>query len=340
MQQEVSPNPYTIAPHPHALIHPVVYANYKSAIDVYEGGRSHRTVPGQSNTPTAGIFATYPQPFLSRTGAFFDEFIASTLLMFFLYAFKDSGNPGDGNIVAGGLFCKRPSLVFSKYLSSADDCSCYVWYYCSFWVGDRLCYESCKRLWAEIDDLFLGVWTRGVDGGKSLFLGNYSTFLFPRPPFEAAADSSRSQSSPQSSAVSSVAGSMTSFYSRVKHLLTPPGWVFNASHGPGEVVGNRIRGCSFIMQVPVYDGAWEYLGGHATRFDDFGCGDMYRYTRAFGVHQAQQVFKMSVSGFESYFPIVSFLESSLTGFPKFECLAEQDSLQNQLYSVIYRRDAR
>jgi aquaglyceroporin related protein, other eukaryote len=60
----------------------VVYANYKSAIDVYEGSNSLRTVPGYSETATAGIFCTYPQPFMTKTGQFFSEFIASTLLMF------------------------------------------------------------------------------------------------------------------------------------------------------------------------------------------------------------------------------------------------------------------
>lgn len=37
----------------------VVYGNYKSAIDVYEGGSNIRTVPGYSDTATAGIFCTY-----------------------------------------------------------------------------------------------------------------------------------------------------------------------------------------------------------------------------------------------------------------------------------------
>ena len=40
----------------------VVYANYRSAIIQYEGGADIRTVPGFSETATAGIFCTYPQP--------------------------------------------------------------------------------------------------------------------------------------------------------------------------------------------------------------------------------------------------------------------------------------
>jgi len=82
----------------------VVYANYKSAIDVFEGGPGIRTVPGFSTNATAGIFCTYPQPFMTKTGQFFSEFIASTLLMFLIYALKDDGNIGGGNLVPLGLF--------------------------------------------------------------------------------------------------------------------------------------------------------------------------------------------------------------------------------------------
>jgi len=82
----------------------VVYANYKSAIDVFEGGANIRTVPGYSATATAGIFCTYPAEFMTKTGQFFSEFIASTLLMFLIYVLKDDGNLGAGNLVPLGLF--------------------------------------------------------------------------------------------------------------------------------------------------------------------------------------------------------------------------------------------
>ena len=80
----------------------VVYANYKSAIDVFEGGADIRTVGG--NTSTAGIFCTYPAEFMTKTGQFFSEFIASTILMFCIYALKDDGNLGAGNLTPLGLF--------------------------------------------------------------------------------------------------------------------------------------------------------------------------------------------------------------------------------------------
>ena len=82
----------------------VVYANYKSAIDVFEGGPGIRTVPGYSTNATAGIFCTYPQPFMTKTGQFFSEFIASTLLMFLIFVLKDDGNLGAGNLTPLGLF--------------------------------------------------------------------------------------------------------------------------------------------------------------------------------------------------------------------------------------------
>jgi aquaglyceroporin related protein, other eukaryote len=80
----------------------VVYGNYKSAIDFYEGGAGIRTVTGEN--ATAGIFCTYPAPFMTRTGMFFSEFIASTLLMFLIYALKDDGNIGAGPLTPLGLF--------------------------------------------------------------------------------------------------------------------------------------------------------------------------------------------------------------------------------------------
>lgn len=72
----------------------VVYGNYKSAIDEFEGGAGIRTVPGYSENATAGVFCTYPANFMSNTGQFFSEFVASALLMFLIYAIKDDHNIG------------------------------------------------------------------------------------------------------------------------------------------------------------------------------------------------------------------------------------------------------
>jgi aquaglyceroporin related protein len=75
----------------------IIYGNYKSAIDQFEGGPNIRTVPGYSETATAGVFNTYPQPFLTKTGQVFSEIIASTVLIFVIFALKDDNNLGAGN---------------------------------------------------------------------------------------------------------------------------------------------------------------------------------------------------------------------------------------------------
>ncbi|KAH8689545.1 putative aquaglyceroporin [Talaromyces proteolyticus] len=82
----------------------IVYGNYKSAIDTYEGGSHIRTVPGYSSTATAGIFCTYPAAFMTKTGQFFSEFVASSILMFMIFALKDDKNIGAGPLTPLALF--------------------------------------------------------------------------------------------------------------------------------------------------------------------------------------------------------------------------------------------
>ena len=66
----------------------VIYGNYRSAIDNFEG-HGIRTVTG--NTSTAKVFCTYPQPYMTRTGMFFSEFVDSSLLILVIYSMIDSG---------------------------------------------------------------------------------------------------------------------------------------------------------------------------------------------------------------------------------------------------------
>lgn len=81
----------------------IIYGNYRSAIDQYEG-YGIRTVPGYSDTATAGVFNTYPQPFLTKTGQVFSEIIAATVLQFVIFAVKDERNLGAGNLIPLMLF--------------------------------------------------------------------------------------------------------------------------------------------------------------------------------------------------------------------------------------------
>ncbi|PWY91817.1 aquaporin [Aspergillus sclerotioniger CBS 115572] len=85
----------------------IVYLNYNSAITLYEGGPHLRTVPNttpETTTATAGIFATYPVPFLSKASQFLSEFLASAILMFLIFALKDEHNLGGDSETGKKLF--------------------------------------------------------------------------------------------------------------------------------------------------------------------------------------------------------------------------------------------
>ncbi|EME46684.1 hypothetical protein DOTSEDRAFT_61285 [Dothistroma septosporum NZE10] len=78
----------------------VVYANYIDAINMVEG-YGIRSVGG--NTSTAGIFATYPADFTTKTTQFFEQFLASAVLMFMIFALQDDSNKG-AFIASGAWF--------------------------------------------------------------------------------------------------------------------------------------------------------------------------------------------------------------------------------------------
>jgi len=73
----------------------LVYANYFHAIDLFEGGRGIRTVPG-----TASLFSTYALPYLTNVSAFFDEFLGTALLLIVVLAVTDKKNlaPNPGTL--------------------------------------------------------------------------------------------------------------------------------------------------------------------------------------------------------------------------------------------------
>lgn len=80
----------------------IIYANYKSAFDNFEGGPGLRTVSGPN--ATAGVFCTYPAEFMTRTGMFFSEFVASSILQFVIFALADPDNIGAGPLMPLALF--------------------------------------------------------------------------------------------------------------------------------------------------------------------------------------------------------------------------------------------
>jgi len=66
----------------------VVWFTYREAFDAFDGGV--RQVSGAQGT--AGIFATYPQPFLSIAGGFVDQVVGTALLMLVIFALTDRQN--------------------------------------------------------------------------------------------------------------------------------------------------------------------------------------------------------------------------------------------------------
>lgn len=74
---------------------------YREAFDHFDGGV--RQVSGAQ--ATAGIFATYPQPFLSAAGGLVDQVVGTALLLMLIFALGDTRNlapePKSGPLVVG-----------------------------------------------------------------------------------------------------------------------------------------------------------------------------------------------------------------------------------------------
>ena len=66
----------------------IVFLTYHDAFLAFDGGM--RMVVGEK--ATAGIFATYPQPFLSTVGGFIDQFVGTGLLVLVIFAITDVRN--------------------------------------------------------------------------------------------------------------------------------------------------------------------------------------------------------------------------------------------------------
>ena len=81
----------------------VTFVTYREAFDHFDGGV--RQVAGDK--ATAGIFATYPQPFLSAVpGGFVDQVVGTALLLLVIFALGDRRNAGPasgGPVLVGAL---------------------------------------------------------------------------------------------------------------------------------------------------------------------------------------------------------------------------------------------
>ena len=81
----------------------VTFVTYREAFDHFDGGV--RQVVGEK--ATAGIFATYPQPFVSAVpGGFIDQIVGTALLLLVIFALGDRRNAGPtsgGPVLVGAL---------------------------------------------------------------------------------------------------------------------------------------------------------------------------------------------------------------------------------------------
>lgn len=81
----------------------VVFLTYDEAFAAFDGGV--RQVQGAQ--ATAGIFATYPQPFLSTIGGFVDQVVGTALLMATVLAITDQRNNATPSwltpVIVGGI---------------------------------------------------------------------------------------------------------------------------------------------------------------------------------------------------------------------------------------------
>lgn len=96
--------PYVIAQMAGAFVAAaVVFVTYREAFDAFDAGVRH--VEGAQGT--AGIFATYPQSFLSTLGGFIDQVVGTALLMAAILAITDQRNnapPGWMTpVIVGGI---------------------------------------------------------------------------------------------------------------------------------------------------------------------------------------------------------------------------------------------
>jgi MIP family channel proteins len=81
--------PYSLAQLAGAFVaSAVVYVTYREALNAFDGGV--RQIVGPAST--AGIWATYPQPYLSTFGGLVDQIVGTALLLVGVFAITDQDN--------------------------------------------------------------------------------------------------------------------------------------------------------------------------------------------------------------------------------------------------------
>jgi MIP family channel proteins len=141
----------------------VVFISYREAFAAFDGGV--RSVIGEK--ATAGIFATYPQPFLSTAGGFVDQFVGTALLVLMIFAITDSRNLAPAGNMAPlivGLLVVVIGMTFgfnSGYaINPARDFGPRLFTLCAGW-GPQVFSAADYWFWVPIVGPLLG----GITGG-------------------------------------------------------------------------------------------------------------------------------------------------------------------------------
>jgi MIP family channel proteins len=117
----------------------VAFLTYREAFDRFDGGV--RQVMGPQ--ATAGIFATYPQPYLSLLGGFVDQVVGTALLMLVILALGDARNfapePRLGPVLVGAavvLIGMSFGLNAGYAINPARDLGPRLFTFVAGWGGD------------------------------------------------------------------------------------------------------------------------------------------------------------------------------------------------------------
>jgi MIP family channel proteins len=88
----------------------IAFLVYREAFNSFDGGV--REILGEKGT--AGIFSTYPQPFLSTFGGLVDQIVGTALLMLVISAIGDARNNATGNLapIAIGFLVMAIGMCF------------------------------------------------------------------------------------------------------------------------------------------------------------------------------------------------------------------------------------
>src|SRR5882724_7150968 len=159
-----------------------VFLVYYEAFKNYDGGA--RAVTGAK--ATAGIFATYPQPFLSTWGAMIDQIVGTALLLMLILAITDTRNnapTGNTAPIIVGLLVVAIGMSFGfnagYAINPARDFGPRLFTFVAGW-GSEVFRANNYYFWVPIVGPLIG----GVAGAYvyDLFIGNHlPAVLDPQP---------------------------------------------------------------------------------------------------------------------------------------------------------------